>query len=138
MRMPPVLSFDGNLKEKWQKRKQKFMLYLVAAGLDTKSQERQAAVLLNLIGEEALEKYNTFGLSEEQNKDLKEVLKAFENFCSPKANETIDRHLFFMRSQQSGESFMSYLTDLKTLSGVCGFGDLKDSLIQNSMRHKQL
>ena len=131
MRIPPALNFEGNMKEKWTKWKQKFQHYLVASGLDSKSQERQVAVLLNVIGEEALEKYNTFGLSVEDNKNLQAVLTAFENYCSPKANETIDRHLFFSRQQQAGENFVNYLTELKTLSAPCGFGDLRDSLIKD-------
>lgn len=60
MRAPPILTFAGNMKEKWQKLKQKFELYLLATGLDEKSDERKIAVMLNVIGEEALEKFNTF------------------------------------------------------------------------------
>ncbi|XP_036345642.1 uncharacterized protein LOC118754876, partial [Rhagoletis pomonella] len=131
MKTPPPLTFDGNTKEKWKKWKQKFDLYMKATELDKKEEDRKVAVFLHVIGDEALEKYNTFGLSEADDKKLNAVIKAFEDFCSPKANETVERHVFFTRAQQSGENFTNYLTDLKTLSATCGFGHLKDSLIKN-------
>lgn len=131
MRPPQPLSFDGNLKEKWALWKQKFELYMSAAGWDTKPGERQVAIFLNLIGDDGLEKFNTFEMSVEDKKSIEKVLAEFEKFCSPKANETVDRHIFFTRIQKSGESFSDYLTELKVLSATCGFGQLRDSLIKD-------
>ena len=113
MRQPPQLSFEGNLKDNWKLCHQKFTVYMAASGLNTKSDERQVAVLLHVMGDEGLEKFNTFGLNDEQKKSIAEVTKAFENFCIPKENETVERFLFFTRSQQQGETFSSFLTDLK-------------------------
>ena len=50
MRIPQGLVFEGNMKERWEKWRQRFKLYLVATGLQEISEERQVAVLLNLIG----------------------------------------------------------------------------------------
>lgn len=133
MRPPAALSFDGNLKENWRKWRQRFELYLKATGLDTKPAERQVAVLLHVIGDEALDRFDTFGLSDEEKKVVQTVINAFENFCTPKANESVDRHIFFTRKQQPGETFSSFITDLKKLSSVCGFGELRDSLIKDSV-----
>lgn len=68
MRVPPALSFEGNVKENWKKWRQRFEVYLVATDLKSKSDERKIAVLLHVAGEEAMEKYETFGLSDEQKK----------------------------------------------------------------------
>lgn len=99
--------------------------------MDTKPENRQVAVLLHTIGEEALEKFNTFGLSDEDSRNLARVIDSFERYCTPKANESVDRHIFFARSQQTGESFDLFLTDLKKLSIPCGFGTLRDGLIKD-------
>ena len=131
MKTPPPLSFDGNIKENWKKWKQRFDLYMEATALDTKPEARRIAVFLHTIGEEALEKYNTFNLSADDKKKFDAVAAAFENYCTPKANETVERHVFFTRVQQSGENFTNYLTDLKKLSATCGFGALQDSLIKD-------
>lgn len=131
MRVPPALSFEGNVKENWKKWRQRFEVYLVATDLKSKSDERKIAVLLHVAGEEAMEKYETFGLSDEQKKSLDEVYKAFEEFCTPKVNESVERHFFFSRVQNGGENFTSFVTDLKKLSASCEFGTLKDSLIKD-------
>lgn len=133
MRPPAALSFEGNLKENWSKWRQRFELYLKATGLDTKPAERQVAVLLHVIGDEGLDRFNTFGLTDVEKKVLQNVIGAFENFCTPKANESVDRHIFFTRKQERGETFSSFITDLRKLSSVCGFGDLRDSLIKDSV-----
>ena len=131
MRAPTALSFEGNLKENWKRWRQKFEIYLEATDLNSKSDKRKVAALLHTAGEEAMEKFNTFGLTEEQAGKLEEVYKAFEEFCTPKANESVERHLFFTRVQANGESFASFLTELKKLSASCGFAELKESLIKD-------
>ena len=128
---PPPLLFEGNIKENWKKWRQRFELYLKASGLDSKPAERQVAVLLHVIGPEALDKYNTFDLADDKKFVLKEVINAFEQYCTPKANETVERHIFFTCSQHEGETFDSFLTDLKKLSLSCGFDTLRDSLIKD-------
>ena len=127
MKTPPPLSFDGNIKENWTKWKQRFDLYMEATDLDTKPEARRIAVFLHTIEEEALEKYNTFGLSADDKKKFDAVAGAFENYCTSKANETV----FFTRVQQSAENFTNYLTDLTKLSATCGFDHFRDSLIKH-------
>ena len=54
---PGPLALQGNLSENW---KQRFELYSAASGLNEKDEKIQSATLLHVIGEEALEVYNTF------------------------------------------------------------------------------
>ena len=63
MRAPSTLSFEGNLKENWQKWKRKFEYYLKATDLESKSEERKTAVLLHVADKKAMDKFETFGLS---------------------------------------------------------------------------
>lgn len=128
---PSSLLFEGNIAANWKKWKQKFFLYLEATGLDTKPESRQVALLLHIIGEKAIEKFNTFSLSKTDSRKPQSVMQAFEQYCIPKANESVDRHIFFSRIQQPGETFDLFLTDLKKLSKQCGFDTLKDSLIKD-------
>ncbi|XP_026666956.1 LOW QUALITY PROTEIN: uncharacterized protein LOC113463926 [Ceratina calcarata] len=131
MRPPSTLSFEGNLKENWMKWRRNFEYYLKATDLESKSDERKVAVLLHVAGEEAMEKFDTFGFNDAQKKKLGEVYKAFEDFCKPKVNESVERHVFISRMQNPGENFASFLTDLKKLSASCEFGEIKDSLIKD-------
>lgn len=80
---------------------------------------------LNVIAEEALGKYDTFALSGDDKENLTKVTKAFESYCTPKSNESVDRHIFFTRNRQIAEYFDEFLTSLKKLSSTCQFGDLR-------------
>ena len=84
-----------------------------ATDLESKPEERKIAVLLHVAGEEAMERFDTFGLTDDQKKKPAEVYKAFEDFCTPKVNESVERHLFFSRMQNNGENFTSCLISRK-------------------------
>ncbi len=56
-----------------------------ATELCRKSEQKKVAVLLNLIGDEGLEIYNTFSCGDGENaRDLIDIKKTFEDCCSPK------------------------------------------------------
>lgn len=133
MRPPTVLSLEGNVKENWNRWRQRFENYLIATDLKSKAEERQVAILLHVIGDEAVKAFESFDLTVDEKKKIAVVYKAFENYCAPKTNETVERHIFFMRSQSDGESFSSYFAELKRLSASCGFNDLRDSLIKDKI-----
>lgn len=56
-----------------------------------------------------------------------DIITAFENYCVPKQNETLECYKFFSHSQNAGESFDEYITFLHVRSMACNFGDLRDS-----------
>lgn len=95
LKPPQSLSFDGNIAENWKAWKQRFEVYSIASGASEKSEAVKIAILLHVLGDEAIEKYNTFNLSEENKKSYNSILAAFENYCVPKSNESVDRHFFF-------------------------------------------
>lgn len=41
---------------------------------------------------------NFFYLTEEDQENLIKVFEAFENYCTPKSNESVDQQIFFTRS----------------------------------------
>ena len=57
---PSALNLTGNLRENWRRWIQQFELFLTASGKVKKTEKVQCAILLHLIGDEALEIYNTF------------------------------------------------------------------------------
>ena len=44
-----------------------------------------------------------------------------EEFAKGIINETLERHKFFQRQQEEGESFDDFLTDIKLLGQNCNF-----------------
>ena len=60
LKPPTGLQLTGNLSENWRKFKQRFEIYSIASGLNEKAEEIQVASLLHLVGEDALEVFDTF------------------------------------------------------------------------------
>lgn len=58
-------------------------------------------------------------------------MKKFDEHCSPKKNYTYERYAFRSRVQSKGESFDSFLTDLKLKAKTCNFGTLNESVIRD-------
>ena len=131
LKQPKPLSFEGNVAENWRRWIQQFKLYLVATARDKKSDAVQCSTLLTVAGEEAIEVYNTFNLTEEETDDIGVLIKKFQDYCIPKKNVTFERHVFNTRSQGTAETIDSYVTELRKLAKSCEFGSLHDSLIRD-------
>lgn len=131
--VPSQLKLQGNLRENFKRFKQSFEIYLLASGLDKIEDERKIAILLNCIGEEALEVYNTFKMPSLKKEKYDDVMKVFETYCNPKKDILHARFLFYSRKQNDGESFDSFLTEIKALGRNCEFTNeeelLRDKLV---------
>lgn len=130
-RTPEQMKFTGNVAENFRKFKQNFEIYLKASGKISKPDDVKVAILLNIIGEEGVEIYNTLKLSEDQKHMYDVVIKEFESYTNPKRNVIYERYLFFTRKQMECENFDHYVTDLKKLASSCEFGEQKESLIRD-------
>ena len=75
--------------------------------------------------------FTTHFLFTDEDKQLKNVLKKFEDHFLPKKNLSYERFKFFTRKQLAGETIEQFVTDLKSKALNCDFGDLKDELIKN-------
>ena len=76
---PSALNLNGNLRENWRRWVQRFELFLNAS----RKVKEAEKILLHLIGDEALEIYNTFTFSESEDHDKLSVLKKkFENYVT--------------------------------------------------------
>ncbi|XP_072380022.1 uncharacterized protein [Diabrotica undecimpunctata] len=110
---PESLVLDGNISENWRKFSQKFDLFMIATDLTSKPESKKLAVFLSLVGDEALELYNTFTFDENEDRTVTCVKKKFEEYCSPKKNVIFERFKFNSISQQEGQPFDSFVTELR-------------------------
>ncbi|RVE43776.1 hypothetical protein evm_011625 [Chilo suppressalis] len=130
---PPPLSFEGDLAKNFKTWLRQVELYMCANECHKKPSDTKAAILLHLLGEEGLDKFETFNLTEPEKSDYEKVLTALKEYCLPKTNETINRHIFFARNQKQGENFIYYLSEIKKLALTCNFGNLRDGLIRDKL-----
>ena len=97
-----------------------------------KSDKEKAKAFLYLIGQQGREIYRTMEFTTEaKDRTIKELLDKFNGYCNPKENVTVERHKFFMRSQEPNENIDQYATELSSLAATCDFGNLRDSLIKD-------
>ena len=80
---PPPLELSGNLAENWKRFKQRYTLYNTASGLSDKDDKTQTSTLLHIIGEAALDIYNTFTFKAEgDNMKLDVVMQKSEAYTA--------------------------------------------------------
>lgn len=120
---PGVLSLTGNVAENWKKFKQRFDVYMTATGASEKGDKQKACIFLHVVGEEAVQVYNTFVFDDGDEYKLKKILEKFEAYCTPKRNTTYERHKFFTRVQRSDETIDQYVTELRTMAKNSEFGE---------------
>ncbi|XP_063219170.1 uncharacterized protein LOC134529224 isoform X1 [Bacillus rossius redtenbacheri] len=129
--LPDALILSGNVAAHWKTFKQNFEIYIIASGNDNKPDNIKIALLLNIIGQEGVDLYNTFNLNNEEKTKYDKVIQTFEQHTTPKKNEAFDRYIFNQRCQAEGETIDHFVTDLKRLAKSCSFGDLEESLIRD-------
>ena len=134
-RPPHEMKFDGshgkNLSDTWRIWREEMELYLDVAMPD-KSDKEKAKAFLYIIGQQGREIYRTMEFTTEaKDRTIKELLDKFNGYCNPKKNVTVERHKFFMRSQEPNENIDQYVTELRSLAASCDFGNLRDSLIKD-------
>jgi len=127
-KIPAPLEFSGNIAENYKRFKQRVNIYLMANGLNKKSDEVKVAIFLNLIGEEGIDIYNNFGLSEEEKNKYDEVIRKFDEYLLPKKNIIYERFIFYKRTQEPNEPVDNFVKELKKLAKNCEFGDEQDMI----------
>ncbi|XP_038139714.1 uncharacterized protein LOC119782701 [Cyprinodon tularosa] len=127
---PTAMQLTGNLADNWKRFKQRFNIYLTASGAGADDEKLKANILLHVMGEDALDIYNSFQL-DEANITLAQLMEKFEEYFVPKQNVTFERYKFFTHNQKHGLPFDQYLAELHTLSKTCEFGNLRDSLVRD-------
>lgn len=136
IKRPEILNTSGgNLSENWKNFKRDLDIYMVATESDGKAAKIKVALFLNLIGRDALKLFDTFALTQPQKESYEEVIKSFEDFCKPKKNSIFERYMFISRSQKEGESFDSFLMEIKRLSSTCEYGANEKEMLRDRIVH---
>lgn len=115
------LNLDGNIAENWRKFKRNFEIFMRAGELNTKTDDIKINTLLYAVGEEAVEVFDTFGLSDDDSKSYAAVLKSF------------DRFLFYQRKQKEGEPFDTFLMDIERLVKNCAFTGNENEMLRDQI-----
>ena len=122
----------SNLASDWKRFKGQWTNYVKAAKLDREASDCQAAIFLACIGSDAYEILTTMAFAEEEHKeDPVRLLEAFEQHCVGEVNEVYERYVLHRRQQEPGETFDSFLGDLRRLIKTCEYGAAEESTIRD-------
>lgn len=130
-RVPEAMKFEGNLAENFKRFKKQFEIFMIATGNNTKTDQVKVAILLNVMGEEAVDIYQNLAIEKEDQDKYDEVIKAFEKYLIPKRNVTYERFVFNNRNQKEGEPFDSFLQEIKNLIKTCEYGDQQEEILKD-------
>ena len=98
----------------WKKWRQRFEIYMTAAGKTEANVDMKTSLLLHAIGPEGIEIFNAFTLTEEEEgTKYMSTLSKFQAYFVPKVNLTYERH----RNRQVGES-IDNITSCPSLSQI--------------------
>jgi hypothetical protein len=83
---PQTLDLNsGNVSANWKKFKQRYLNYEIATGISGKEDATRVATLLTVIGNEALDVYDTFvWATVGDDKKIAKVLEKFDEHCEPR------------------------------------------------------
>jgi hypothetical protein len=124
---------SSNLPEAWEKFKRHTELVFKGPLKDKKEEERIAYVLL-WIGDKGRDVYQTWQLSDEENKSLEAHYKRFQTYVQPKLNSVFARFRFY-NEVQGADSIDKFITRLRLRAQDCKF---KDNGIQDEMIRDRL
>lgn len=130
---PKPFSAKDNPSEEWKRWRKAYEWFESAAELSKKSEEVQAATFMNAGGQELSELLETLNISDDNQKKVAELKKAFEDYYVPQANLTYERYIFNKLGQQEGEKFDEFLVKIKTQAKRCDFGTIHDSLVKDKI-----
>ena len=100
IRPPPPVSFKSNAAENQRCFRQKWQNYAVITNLRNQTRQYQVALLLHVLGDQALKIYNGFTFtSTEYEHIVDEILQKFDDFAIGKVNETYEHYMFHSQRQ---------------------------------------
>ncbi|KAH6929628.1 hypothetical protein HPB50_003333 [Hyalomma asiaticum] len=97
-------------------------LFPIVSGLASKCSVEQVYALIYFRGDKAEDILASLNLTDEQNNNQNDVLKAFENHFVVRKNVVYDRAAFLRIEQREGQGVEDFVTELHQLSKLCSFG----------------
>ena len=124
--------------ENWRRFERDWKISEQAAKVSIETPEVRVASLLNIIGHDALDMYDTFDWGDypEHKDNIEKVLEQSRNRLVPESNETFERYKFFKQNQEPEETITAYVTAVMKLADSCNFGALKNNHIRDSLVHE--
>ena len=121
---------DGNIRQNWTSWKSKFDNYLIASKNEGEEDRVKIAMLLNIIGDSAIDIINTFTFCSNTG-TLKQLYDLMDMYVEPRKNLTLTRFQFFSMIQEEDQSIEQFITQVKLKAKECEFEREKDAITES-------
>ena len=92
--LQPPESFNFQTPDEWPRWRKHFEQFRIASGLGLKSEDQQINTLLYCLGEESDDVLTSTGVTDEERKSYKDILRKFDSFFKVRRNVIFERALF--------------------------------------------
>jgi len=126
------ISEESALQTNWRKFARAWKNYEIASNLINETSQFRCAVLLTVIGEDAMDKFDGFKFdAREQENYIETVMRKLEEFCMGTTHEAFESYRFHSRSQELNETIDAYVAELRKLARGCNFENFEDRMIRD-------
>ena len=126
-----IEEFDSS-HEDWPQYMERLGYFFDANGIE--SAEKKRAVLLTLIGATTYKLLRSLvAPSKPGEKTYQELIAALTAHFSPTPSPIVCRFKFHSRCRQPGESIAAFVSQLRSLSENCGFGDTLEDVLRDRL-----
>ena len=134
--LPAPLKTSSNLAVEWKRFKGQWINYSKAAKITREEKDFQDAIFHACVGTDAYNIYTTMEFADAGDKaDPEKLIEAFEKHCIGEVNEVYERYVFHRRQQEPGESFDTFVGDLRRLVKSCDYGNVEDSTVRDRINN---
>ena len=92
VKMPDRLTLGTSATKNWKMFKIRWETYTIITDFSELPRNKQRALFIHCLEDDALEAYNTFSLQEDAT--VANIITAFDNFIVGECNETYERYVF--------------------------------------------
>ncbi|KAK0133292.1 hypothetical protein N1851_031206 [Merluccius polli] len=131
---PEGMQMSGDLAKNWEVFCADFEDFVLAAGINEKTEEVQAASLRRLMGNECRHIYmHNVPSDDAQKNDPAAILDALGEYFKPAKNVIYERYKFGCCKRETDEPIDSFLTRLREGAASCEYRGLKDEMIRDRL-----
>jgi len=136
IKSPEPLEVGANLKQSWKKFKERFEIYMIAIGYETKSEKKKTGLMLNVIGDDGLDLYRSLPFEDGEDPwDFPTVMTKFEETANPRKDSFRAREDFYKMKQRSEQTVDQFVTEIRNKMAECAIDDnaLRKSLLKQRL-----
>ena len=129
--IPPPVYFNPKTDD-WNQWISRYELFETASQRDGLSDKVRINTLLYVMGNNAVDVYQSFKLSSD-NTTFENVKQKFKDHFKGKVTLVFERTQFVRRLQQDKEPVMAFIEDLQKRADLCAFGELRDQMVHTQI-----